>query len=278
MKVGDCVDADPWVVDPNPFQMRRQFPSETVADMAGSLAKGQHHPALAWLEGERLVLLDGELRKRSCELLGRKLRVLIVERPQGLDALEQAAACNTARFRLAPLDLAHTLERLITEGGRKAVDVAKALGMSEGEVSRTRALMRLTEPVQRQVAAGRIKPAQGYVISQAATPEEQERLAVLAVRGASRDQLAAALKGAAKGREAAGNGKRKAGARLPRHVARLAGGIAIAVQGPGLEAIADLIAPLELLLKKARKAAGGPHSLATWLRTLDEEAGAGDTV
>ncbi|MEM7398090.1 MAG: ParB/RepB/Spo0J family partition protein [Pseudomonadota bacterium] len=277
MKVGDCVDADPSVVDPNPFQPRRQLLSETVTDMAGSLAKGQHHPALAWLESERLVLLDGELRKRACELLGRKLRVLIVERPEGLDALEQAAACNTARFRLAPLDLAHTLERLITDG-RKAVDVAKALGMSEGEVSRTRALLRLTEPVQRQVAAGRIKPAQGYVISQAATPDDQERLAAMAVRGASRDELATALKGAAKGREAAGNGSRKAVPRLPRHVARLTGGYVIAVQGPGLAAIADLIAPLELLLKKARKAAGGPHSLATWLRQLDEEAGAGDTV
>jgi ParB family chromosome partitioning protein len=148
-------------IQPNPFQPRRHFDPEALAELAQSIrAQGVLQPVLVRRQGSGFELIAGERRFRAAQLAGleripalvrayndeRSLAVALIENLQrsDLNPIEQAQAFLELgqRFRL-------TQEQIATATGKERVTVANYLR-----------LLRLEPEVIELVRAARLTPGQ----------------------------------------------------------------------------------------------------------------------
>ena len=151
------------LVDPNPFQPRRQFDEGETAALAESIrAEGllhppvaRHHPGHAY----RYELALGERRLRACKLLGWKtipLRILVLD---DADMRRKAAAENAQRKDLDPIERAREWKSLLEAGDYPSQDaLAKALGVGQGTVSQAIGLLELPAECQERIISREISP------------------------------------------------------------------------------------------------------------------------
>lgn len=135
----------------NPFNARVLYTSATIASIAQSIQLlGQTTAASGFLDGDAVVLIDGHRRWKACQHL--KLESLRVEiRPHPGDNSKLYLASRTAnveREDQTPLDDALVWKQLLAKKVFPTqVALAKAVGASESEVSRTLSLSELTPKV-----------------------------------------------------------------------------------------------------------------------------------
>ncbi|MBI1380785.1 MAG: ParB/RepB/Spo0J family partition protein [Planctomycetaceae bacterium] len=256
---------------PDPGQPRKAFCEESLAGLARTLAEGQLQPILAYRRGEQLIILDGERRWRAARMAGLEaVDVVVVELEEGEDALEKALVANLQRDDLSPIEKARAIARLMERAELPAARVAERLGLSAGNVSRLLALLELPESVQGQVDRKEIGASTAYQITQAGDAEAQLRLAAEAAdKKLSREAVAARVKREASGTTPSGKGR-------TRCLANLGLGRSVALSGPGLDSVETLIAWLEELLTRARKARPRGMALPTFLALLRDESKAAE--
>ena len=257
---------------PDEAQVRSEFDSEGLEGLATSLKERQLQPILAYRRDDKLVILDGERRWRASQLAGLEaLDVLVVDDPQERSViLLQQLIISVQREDLAPMERAHAIERLMAETGWKQSQVAAHLGISAASVTRSLGLLKLAPEIQQQVNTGTIPATTAYEIARQGDHDTQRALADEVVeKRPSRDQSGE--------REPSGSPPSARG-KVPRAVAKLGDGRTIAVSGPGLESLDDLIAWLDELLKRAKKARPRGVELKTFLDLLRDEAKAGGSA
>lgn len=249
---------------PDQNQARTHFSEESLLGMARTLKKGQLHPILAHRQGDKLVILDGERRWRAAKLAGlEQVDVVVVGTPSAPEVLTRSLVANLQREDLSPMEKARGIQRLKEATKATAADVAGALGLSRGNVSRLLALLELPESVQRRVDSGELSASTAYQIARKGDGAEQ--LAAEAIEnGLTREQVAG--QGRGKGPHKA---RRKPAARL---VAELGEGRSVTLAGPELDSMDVLIAWLEELLAKARKARPRGMEPKTFAALLRDEA------
>lgn len=148
------------LIDPNPFQPRRAFPEDSLAELADSIrASGIVQPILlrrsAPAEG-RYQLVVGERRWRAARLAGLETVPAMIRELADQDALELALTENLLRQDLNPLEVARAYQALQETYHLSHEEVAERLGINRSSVTNTLRLLRLPATVQEMLSKDEI--------------------------------------------------------------------------------------------------------------------------
>ena len=165
-----------WVevdkIRPNPFQPRREFDEQKLADLSRSIRQyGVIQPlTVSRVEVQKAdgglateyELIAGERRLRAAKLAGIREVPVLIRAGQDDDKtkLELAIIENLQREDLNPIDRAKAFERLTKEFNFKHQEVAEKVGKSREYVSNTLRLLMLPESMQQALSEGKI--AEGH--------------------------------------------------------------------------------------------------------------------
>ena len=166
------------VLDPNPFQPRREFPLETLDELVESLRNhGLLQPIIVRPAGERYEILAGERRWRAAQELGwERIRAVVLAATDD-QMLEWAIVENIQREDLNPIELAQACKRLKETCGLTQEDLAQRLGKSRSAVTNTLRLLDLPAAIQNHVSRGTISMGAARALLPVKPPEVQQRLA-----------------------------------------------------------------------------------------------------
>ena len=113
-------------------------------------------PSLNYPESH--VIIAGERRYRAAKLAGlQKVPVQIVDL-HGLDESLAMFEENVRREDLSPIERARAIRSMMDEHGLTQAQIAKRIGVTQGQVSNELRLLQLPEDLQALVSAGRIAP------------------------------------------------------------------------------------------------------------------------
>jgi ParB family chromosome partitioning protein len=143
------------LIDPNPFQPRREFPEDTLAELADSIrSSGVIQPILVRRNAAaagRFELIVGERRWRAARLAGLETVPAVVRELADQDALQFALAENLLRRDLNPIEVAHAYQTLQDEFHLSHEQVAERLGINRSSVTNMLRLLRLPKAVQEMI-------------------------------------------------------------------------------------------------------------------------------
>lgn len=144
-------------IRPNPFQPRKEFRPEEIAELQASLAaSGLLQPvtvrAVAGLAGFELIA--GERRLRAATALGWVEIPAIVKEFDDRTVLTLALVENLQRADLNPMEEAEGYQRLIDEFDLTQQAVAHAVGKDRSTVANLLRLLDLPEPIKQMLRDG----------------------------------------------------------------------------------------------------------------------------
>lgn len=184
---------------PDPDQPRKTFPEESIAQLSESLKKtGQLQPIrVRWSEAHaKWIIIAGERRYRAAIKAGFKsIACLFVDRPLTESEIRQESLIeNLLREDLRPIEAAEGYRQLIDMNGWTVQQVADALNVSKGTVSKALSLLKLPPDIQAQVEEGAISPSAAYEVSRLPDEGAQRELATRIVAdGLKRDEAGDAV-------------------------------------------------------------------------------------
>jgi ParB family transcriptional regulator, chromosome partitioning protein len=163
-------------VRPGPYQPRRRFGEEELADLAQSIReKGILQPLLVRPLAEAgpeagFELVAGERRWRAAQRVGLHEVPVIIRPLADAEALEIALVENLQREDLGPLEEAEAYSRLLHEFGRTQAALAEAVGKSRSHVANMVRLLSLPPPVRRHLEEGALSAGHARALLAAADP------------------------------------------------------------------------------------------------------------
>lgn len=164
-------------VEPNPWQPRRVFADDALAELAASIREqGILQPLVVRPRGERYQLLAGERRFRAARLAGLERVPIEIRDVDDRGALEVALVENLQREDLSPLEEAEGYARLGREFGLTQEAVAERVGKSRPAVTNALRLLQLPEEVRREVDVGRLSA--GHARALLGVPSEAARVSL----------------------------------------------------------------------------------------------------
>ena len=144
---------------PNPFQPRRHFDQQALAELAQSIkADGIIQPLVVRRSGERYELIAGERRWRAARMAGLKNVPVYVQETPDERMLEVALIENIQREDLNPMETASAFQRLNDELGMSHEEIGQRTGKDRATVSNFIRLLQLPDPVQRMIAQKKLSP------------------------------------------------------------------------------------------------------------------------
>lgn len=169
----------------SPYQPRRAFSAAELDQLADSLGRhGMLQPIVVRPLGPRLYeLVAGERRWRAAQRAGWTDIPATVRTLSDAQAAELAIVENLQRQNLAPMELAHAIERLIEQFGLTHEAVAIALGAERSTVTNWLRLLELDPEVQLLVGEGEGQLRAGHAkVLAGLTRAEQRRWAQRIIR------------------------------------------------------------------------------------------------
>src|SRR5690606_36876761 len=173
---------------PNPFQPRREFAPEALAELEASIREngllqplvvrpaGSGAPA-----GAEWELVAGERRLRAVRGLGWAEVPVVVREMDDRTLLVLAIVENVQREGLSPLEEAEGYRQLIEDFGYTQKEVAESVGRERSTVANLLRLLHLPPSVQRLVSAGTLSMGHARAILGLG---DERRMADLARRAA----------------------------------------------------------------------------------------------
>lgn len=172
------VSVELGLIDPNPYQPRRQFDEEKMQELAQSIQlHGVLQPVLLRQKGKRYQLLAGERRCRAAKLAGLVEIPALVKELSDSEMMELAIVENLQREDLNPLDEAAGYEQLIKRLGMTQEEVAKRVGRSRPHVANTLRLLQLPRTLQELVSRETITAGHARALLAVPDPRLQLELA-----------------------------------------------------------------------------------------------------
>ncbi len=173
---------------PDPSQPRLVFDEAAIQRLAASLQNaGQLAPIRArWSESHgKWLIVAGERRWRAAKHASLEtIECYFYENAlDDVEILRLQLVENLLRENLRPMEEARGFQRLMRQLDYTGKQLAAELSVPESKISRSLALLRLTEDIQQQVETGQVATRTAYEISKIASPIEQRRLAALAAAG-----------------------------------------------------------------------------------------------
>lgn len=144
-------------IEPNPFQPRREFSPETIAELAQSISEnGLLHPVVVRPAGERWQLVSGDRRLRAVKKLGWAAIPALVRAVDDRTMLVLALVENLQRNDLSPLEEAEGYRHLMEEFGLTQKEVAERVGRERPTIANAVRLLGLPSGVRRLLEEGRL--------------------------------------------------------------------------------------------------------------------------
>jgi ParB family transcriptional regulator, chromosome partitioning protein len=172
----------------NPFQPRREFSTEQLIELEGSIREnGLLQPLVVRPAGARAPagaeweLVAGERRWRAVRRLGWSEVPVIVRELDDRALLVLAIVENVQRAELTPLEEAEAYRQLIEEFGFTQKEVAESVGRERSTVTNLLRLLQLPASVQRLVSGGALSMGHARALLGLA---DERRIAELARRAA----------------------------------------------------------------------------------------------
>ncbi|MGZ6971348.1 MAG: ParB/RepB/Spo0J family partition protein [Thermoanaerobaculia bacterium] len=184
---------------PDPDQPRKTFTEESLRQLAQSLkTAGQLQPIrVRWnADHAKWVIISGDRRYRAAIIAGLKtIACLFVDRPLTESEIRQESLIeNLLREDLRPIEAAQGYRQLMEMNGWTIQQVAEALNITKGTVSKSLSLLKLPPDIQAQVDEGKISPSAGYEVSRLDGEAAQRELAARIVTdGLKRDETGEAV-------------------------------------------------------------------------------------
>jgi ParB family chromosome partitioning protein len=142
-------------VRPNPFQPRKSFNQEQLADLEASLAaSGLLQPIAVRRMGDAFELIAGERRLRAAANLGWTEIPAIIKDLDDRSSLVMALVENLQRTDLNPVDEARGYQRLSDEFGFTHQQIAESTAKDRATISNLLRILSLPEPVLKMVGEG----------------------------------------------------------------------------------------------------------------------------
>jgi ParB family chromosome partitioning protein len=150
---------------PCPFQPRKDFPAETLRELADSIKEqGIVQPLIVRERNGHLELIAGERRWRAAQLLSLPEVPVIVRLADDRAVLELALIENLQRENLNPIEEALGYSQLIEQFQLKQDEVAVKVGKSRAAVTNALRLLKLAPVIQGYVREGKLSVGHAKVI------------------------------------------------------------------------------------------------------------------
>lgn len=164
-------------ISPNPYQPRKEFDEQKLAELADSIREhGLIQPLVVRPVGDRFQLIAGERRWRASRMAGLVTVPVVVYEVDDQGLMEMALVENLQREDLNPLEAALAYRRLLEEFKFTQEDVAARVGKSRSAVSNTLRLLTLPEPVQAAVSSGELSEGHARALLGLNDPREVLRV------------------------------------------------------------------------------------------------------
>jgi ParB family chromosome partitioning protein len=171
-------------IRPNPFQPRREFDPEELAELESSLkASGLLQPISVRRSGDAYELIAGERRFRAASNLGWTEITAIVRDFDDQTMLVLALVENLQRSDLNAIEEARGYKRLIDDFQLTQQQVAEAVGKDRTTVTNLLRVLTLPDSVQRMVESGRLSTGHARALLALGPPHSAIELAELAASG-----------------------------------------------------------------------------------------------
>lgn len=171
------------LIDPNPYQPRRQFDQETLEELAQSIKlHGILQPIIVRQKGRRYQLLAGERRCRAAELAGLVEIPALVKELSDREMMELSIVENLQREDLNPLDEALGYDQLVKQLGLTQEEVAQRVGRSRPHVANMLRLLQLPQSLQELVSRETISAGHARALLAISDPALQHRLTEIVVK------------------------------------------------------------------------------------------------
>lgn len=165
-------------ISPNPFQPRKAFAEEELAELAASIAEhGVLQPIIVRVTPSGYELIAGERRFRACQRLGREVIPAIVRTATDEQMLELALIENIQRQDLNPIETAFAYRAMIVRLGITQEAAAQRLGKSRSAVANALRLLDLPEDLRRLVSDGSLSSGHARALLSLADVETQREVA-----------------------------------------------------------------------------------------------------
>ena len=166
-------------IEPNPFQPRKNFSSEQLAELAESIKNyGLLQPVLVRRHGSNYQLISGERRLRAAKLAGLHSVPAVVRTISDREAAEMALVENLARENLNYFEEAEGYLRLIKEFSLTQEEIARRMGKSQPTIANKLRLLTLAPAVRMAIDPGKI--TERHARSLLKLKNEDKQLEVLA--------------------------------------------------------------------------------------------------
>jgi ParB family chromosome partitioning protein len=154
---GDLVRIPIARIRPNPFQPRKTFDPDELAELQASLAaSGLLQPITVRRAGEAYELIAGERRLRAATNLGWAEIPALVKDLDDRSSLVMALVENLQRSDLNPIDEARGYQRLAEEFEFTHQQIADSTGKERATISNLLRLLSLPDSVIQMVAQGHL--------------------------------------------------------------------------------------------------------------------------
>lgn len=161
-------------IEPNPFQPRKVFAPEQLAELAESIKTyGLLQPVLLRRVGEKYQLISGERRYRAGILANLESIPAIVRELDDRQAAEMALVENLAREDLNYFEEAQGYLRLIREFTMTQEEIARRMGKSQPTIANKLRLLTLPEEVRAAIDPGRITERHARSLLKLQSPQRQ---------------------------------------------------------------------------------------------------------
>lgn len=167
----------------SPFQPRRHFDEEQIAELADSIREsGLMQPLIVRRVNDKFELIAGERRLRAIRSLGQKEVKIIVMEADDQEVAEMTLIENLQREDLTPLEEAEQYRLLQTRFGMKQEVIARHVGKSRAVVANMVRLLDLAPGALKLLEKGEISVGHAKVLLQIKDAEPQEKAAEQVVR------------------------------------------------------------------------------------------------
>ncbi len=174
----DIVYLDVREIEPNPFQPRRDFDSESLEELKTSIKeKGFIQPILVRKKGDSYELIAGERRLKAAKLLGLNKIPSIIREVKDDESLELSLIENLQREDLNPIDQANAYKYLIENFDFSQEKIAKVIGKARATVTNTLRLLNLPKEIQDEIRRRRLSSGHAKVLLEITDLQKQRYLA-----------------------------------------------------------------------------------------------------
>jgi ParB family transcriptional regulator, chromosome partitioning protein len=163
------------LIDPNPFQPRRDFDPEELQELAASIrAQGLLQPITLRRSGARFQVVMGERRLRATRDLGWTTIRAIVREVDDRGLHELSLVENILRSDLNEIEIAQQYRRLEEIYSYTATQLSEVTGKSRPAISNTLRLLELPDDVQEMIRQRQLTAGHGRAVLSFPTPQRED--------------------------------------------------------------------------------------------------------